>query len=184
MKTKHWEALDIEESKTPTRMETDFPYDYRNKQEIVTRFVFRNNKYNGFMWVFEDGSAHVSFKRNDRAAARDWREFMAIKNDLVGLDREAIEIYPSEANLVDAANEYHLWIYPPGVVSGMGFAKSEILEGYNAHDHAKYKQTGESGATQRSFDPRLPMGVGIRQQIIETAKQLIESGWTPEEEAE
>lgn len=179
---KHWEPLEIEQSLTPTEIETRFPYDYRKKQKIVRRFAFRNKKYNGWMWEFEDGSCHVSFKRNDRAAAKDWREFMAIKNDLVGIDREAIEIYPSEANLVDAANEYHLWVYPPGVISDMGFATGELLAGYNAHDHAKYRETGQSGATQREFDPNMPVGIGIRQQILEAAKELIKTGWTPEEE--
>lgn len=173
MKNKFWEPLEIVEDPNPNKVEEIAPYRYRKNQKIVRRLAFRNNKYNGWLWEFEDGSCHVSFKRNDRAAARDWREFMAIKNDLVGLDREAVEIYPSEFNLVDAANEYHLWIYPRGFMCEMGFEESEILEGYNGHDHAEYRMTGKSGATQREFDPNLPVGVGIRKQIAEVANKVV-----------
>ena len=54
---------------------------------------------------------HLSIKRLDKGAARDWRHFQQIKNELVGPNHEAFEIYPNEDRLVDAANQYHLWCF-------------------------------------------------------------------------
>lgn len=52
---------------------------------------------------------HLSVKRRDRAAVRDWRDLQRIKNELLGPEHEAVELYPAESRLVDAANQFHLW---------------------------------------------------------------------------
>ncbi len=51
----------------------------------------------------------LSIRRLDRAPARDWRDFQRIKNQLLGKEIEAIELYPAESRLVDTATQYHLW---------------------------------------------------------------------------
>jgi hypothetical protein len=51
----------------------------------------------------------LSIRRMDRQAARDWRHFQAIKNQLVGPECEAVELYPAESRLVDTATQFHLW---------------------------------------------------------------------------
>lgn len=51
----------------------------------------------------------LSIRRVDRQAARDWRHFQQIKNELVGPECEAVELYPAESRLVDTANQFHLW---------------------------------------------------------------------------
>lgn len=53
---------------------------------------------------------HLSIKRRDRQPARDWRHLQAIKNQLVGRDHEAVEIFPAESRLIDTANQTHLWV--------------------------------------------------------------------------
>jgi hypothetical protein len=63
----------------------------------------------------------LSIKRRDKKAIHDWRALQRIKNDLVGEEFEAIEIYPSESQLVDEANQYHLWVMPEGQVAPVGF---------------------------------------------------------------
>lgn len=55
---------------------------------------------------------HLSIRRHDRAAARDWRDFQRIKNQLAGPEWEGVEIYPAESRKVDGANQYHLWCLP------------------------------------------------------------------------
>lgn len=45
---------------------------------------------------------------NGAAIFRDWRHFQRIKNELIGEECEAIEIYPAESRLVDTSNKYHL----------------------------------------------------------------------------
>ena len=55
----------------------------------------------------------LSIKRIDRApvGVEQFRDFQRIKNELVGETHEAVELYPSEARLVDMANQYHLWCF-------------------------------------------------------------------------
>lgn len=43
-----------------------------------------------------------------------WRDGQRIKNELIGPERTAIEIYPPESQLVDSANMYHLFVLPEG----------------------------------------------------------------------
>jgi hypothetical protein len=62
----------------------------------------------------EAGAIWLSIKHNDRRAIRDWRHFQRIKNELAGAEREAVEIFPPESQLVDTANQYHLWVLPEG----------------------------------------------------------------------
>lgn len=74
------------------------------------RPTFRNDLYQ--VTVFDDGHiVHLSIKRNDRAPIHDWRDLQEIKNQLVGAENEAIEIYPAESKRVDSANQYHLWVF-------------------------------------------------------------------------
>ena len=44
-----------------------------------------------------------------------WRHLQRIKNELIGLERVAVEVYPPVSELVDQANMYHLWVLPEGV---------------------------------------------------------------------
>lgn len=43
-----------------------------------------------------------------------WAVKMQIKNELFGEKRAAIEVYPSQDRLVDAADTYHLWVFEKG----------------------------------------------------------------------
>lgn len=82
---------------------------------------------------------HLSIKRNDGAAVRDWRDFQRIKNELLGDEYEACELYPAESRLVDGANQFHLW-----AINGQfpfGFAERLVSEDNN------------DGVQQRDFDP-------------------------------
>lgn len=56
------------------------------------------------------GLIHLSIKRRDKAAIRDWRDFQRIKNELVGPEYEGVELYPAESRLVDSSNQYHVWV--------------------------------------------------------------------------
>jgi hypothetical protein len=55
---------------------------------------------------------HLNIRNRDgKAIFRDWRHFQEIKNQLVGNENEAIELYPAESRLVDYANSYHLFVH-------------------------------------------------------------------------
>jgi hypothetical protein len=58
-------------------------------------------------WKF----AHLNIRRRDgKAIFRDWRHFQWIKNQLIGAECEAVEMYPAESRMVDSNNKYHLWV--------------------------------------------------------------------------
>lgn len=54
----------------------------------------------------------LSIKRNDQAPIHDWRDLQEIKNMIVGPEYEAIELYPADDRVVDAANQFHLFVNP------------------------------------------------------------------------
>lgn len=83
----------------------------------------------------------LSIRRVDRSAVRDWRHFQEIKNMIFGPRFEAVELYPSSERLVDAANQYHLWVLrESGKRFGIGFQHQEI-------DY----RTGVGSSRQRAF---------------------------------
>ena len=89
---------------------------------------------------------HLSIKRRDKrpVGVEHFRDFQRIKNDLVGADHEAAEIYPAEDRLVDASNQYHLWcLEQAGVRFPFGFTDRMVLD---------HEQAAIGGAVQRPFD--------------------------------
>jgi hypothetical protein len=54
-----------------------------------------------------------------------WAEKQKIKDEIFGLDATAIEVFPARANLVDAANMYHLWVLPAGHALPFGIGKAD-----------------------------------------------------------
>jgi len=56
---------------------------------------------------------HLMICRMDDAPCRDWTIFQAIKNEIIGPEYEAIELYPAQSRLMDVFNKYHLWVLAP-----------------------------------------------------------------------
>jgi len=44
-----------------------------------------------------------------------WDELQAIKNEVVGEDAQAIEIYPAASDVVFEVPMRHLWVVPPDI---------------------------------------------------------------------
>lgn len=63
----------------------------------------------------------LMIQRHDQKLIRAWSDLQRIKNELVGPDRWAAELYPPASNLVDVANMYHLWVFPSGYSPPFGF---------------------------------------------------------------
>jgi len=70
----------------------------------------------------------LSFKNRDRSAHHDWRDIQRMKNELVGPEREAFEIYPAESRLHDTADQFHLWVLPAGESVPFGFDDRYVCE--------------------------------------------------------
>jgi hypothetical protein len=56
---------------------------------------------------------HLEISRRDETPIRDWQILQAIKNEVVGKQYEAVELYPAHSRLMDVHNKYHLWILAP-----------------------------------------------------------------------
>jgi hypothetical protein len=56
---------------------------------------------------------HLMITRHDKTPCHDWQVFQTIKNEIVGPQYEAVEIYPAQSRLMDRENKYHLWILGP-----------------------------------------------------------------------
>lgn len=69
--------------------------------------IRRTNADNGEGGVVE--MVHISVKRHDREVIHDWRDMQRIKNELLGPNCEAVELYPATDREVDTANQYHMW---------------------------------------------------------------------------
>jgi hypothetical protein len=90
--------------------------------------AYVNRYYSAFLYPRPDGSVMISIKPRDGGARHDWREFQWIKNELVGPEREAVELYPAESRLVDTANQFFLLVAPPGVHWPLGFLERSVCE--------------------------------------------------------
>ncbi len=64
---------------------------------------------------------HLSIKRIDKEPIHDWRDLQEIKTLLCGAEAEGLELYPAESRVIDGANQYHLWVVPPGQRIPFGF---------------------------------------------------------------
>ena len=81
----------------------------------VTGRLFENNQYQVIAREHPEGPfgpyVHLTIRSRDGSTRHDWRDFQRIKNELVGAEAEAVELYPAESRLVDTANHYHLWVF-------------------------------------------------------------------------
>jgi hypothetical protein len=52
-----------------------------------------------------------------------------IKNEILGPNVEAAELYPSEERLVDTSNQMHLFCLPEGMYFPFGYTERLVMEG-------------------------------------------------------
>jgi len=83
--------------------------------------------------------AVIGLSAKDETARHDWRHYQQIKNDLVGVDWEAVELYPAESRLKDPSNRFYLFCAPQGVFT-FGF-----------HEGRKVEAPRDGGPPQRPF---------------------------------
>lgn len=82
----------------------------------ITRFV-SNDKYSVQFYPHQTEWGEVLqllVRLHTGKPVRSWADMQRIKNELVGEDRTAIEVFPAESDLIDQANCYHLWVLPEG----------------------------------------------------------------------
>lgn len=103
-------------------MQTGLPLeDLKNALATITegREVWCNSRYQ--VLIFRDKSpVWLTIKHVDQSVQRSWRDLQRIKNELLGEEWEAVELFPQESRLVDQANQYHLWALDHRFDFGMG----------------------------------------------------------------
>lgn len=103
--------------------------------------LHRNGLYQVAKYDTDKEIIHLSIKRLDKAAVHSWRDLQWIKNQLVGPEHDAIEIYPAEDKLVDMANQYHLWVFAdPEYRIPIGFNEGRHADNMAADDAGKARQ--------------------------------------------
>ncbi len=97
-------------------IEADPPMLWRNDTyQVAARDVAARQGDAGTTWP---RMIHLSIKRIDKQPLHDWRDIQEIKNQIVGPEHEAVELYPAESRCVDLANQYHVWVIAE---EGVGF---------------------------------------------------------------
>lgn len=66
---------------------------------------------------------HLWIRRHDGEMVRSWSDMQRIKNELVGPERVAVEVFPPVDELVDQANLAHLWVLPEGFSLPFGLGR-------------------------------------------------------------
>ena len=148
-----WQPLQLSESSNPERY-TQYGIEPPDR-------VYGNDLYSVFVReIGQHGALHISFHRRNRAAVHDWRHIQAIKNEVAGPERLAIEVYPPESKLTDQSNEYHLWVLPPGAEEGFPFLIPAGDSNIMTQEEGDLKY-GRIGGKQRNWQPGIPTGKGL-----------------------
>ena len=97
-------------------------------QRMTSIHVYENDAYRVEV-RYNPPFVHLDIRRHDGGDCKNWRELQQIKNELVGPEHEAVELFPAESRLVDTANQYHLWVHvSPDYRFPFGFAQRCVLE--------------------------------------------------------
>ena len=80
--------------------------------------VYRNSQPPRDGWP---AMTYLSIRRLDRKPVHRWQDLQEIKNQIVGPEHEAVELYPAESRKVDTANQYHLWVIAEPIRFPFGF---------------------------------------------------------------
>jgi hypothetical protein len=101
---------------------------------IAEETLWQNDTYQVSVRDLDEEGRHLSIKRIDQEPIHDWRDLQRIKNELLGPECEAVELYPAESRCVDSANQYHLWgTADPAYRFGFGFEQRMVTEETGSH---------------------------------------------------
>jgi hypothetical protein len=90
--------------------------------------TFYNGKYQAILKRTDD-LITLSIRREDRRPIIDWRDVQWIKNQLLGPEVEAVQLFPAESRLVDTSNQYYLFANAlPGYQFPFGFTERMVTE--------------------------------------------------------
>ena len=85
--------------------------------DLISDETWGNDRYTVSVHLLDgdrDGFVELAVHNHNRTPHVPWRHLQQIKNEVLGPDREAVQLFPAEDRLVDTANEYWLYVYPVG----------------------------------------------------------------------
>lgn len=138
---------------SPTYMATVYPDGLPTDCDRIE--VWGNDQYEATVECYTNGWAYITLKRYDRHAVRDWRHLQSIKNEVVGPEREAFELFPAESRLLDTSNQYHLWVLPEGDSIPLGQSGRAIN---TPREIRAFNEEHGGKARQRDWQPGLSTG--------------------------
>ncbi len=89
--------------------------DYPVAENVYRTFL--NNRFHVQIYRIETGWGEVlqlTVGRHGDLGQPSWSELQRIKNELIGRERVAVQVFPAESHLVDQADLLHLWVLPKG----------------------------------------------------------------------
>ena len=117
--------------------------------------VFLNSRYQVTVYRYDTAWGELTWLaivNRDRSARHDWRDFQRIKNELLGPEIEAFEIYPAESRLVDTNNQFHLFCLPMGRTIPVGYVERDVCDLVKgAHKQRPFDELPE-GLNERDMD--------------------------------
>jgi hypothetical protein len=94
-----WERVSFPRGSAGNRWAAEFDTAHRNRVFAVLERAL------------PDGGRHLMISSLS-GVRPTWWETQRIKNEIAGADTTAVEIYPPQAEVVDDADAYHLWVLP------------------------------------------------------------------------
>lgn len=93
-----------------------------------TAEYWRNSIFTVVKYRLGSGWFRLRIEASDgRPVDRNWPLFQAIKNQLLGPECEALELYPAESRKVDEANMYHMYgVADPAVKFSFGMTPVDL----------------------------------------------------------
>lgn len=100
---------------------------YERDADHFRPYGFLNNRYS--VQISDEATdwglvIHLWIRRHDGEMVRSWADMQRIKNELVGEERVALEVFPATSQLIDNANIAHLWVLPEGFSLPFSLKKS------------------------------------------------------------
>lgn len=135
--------------------------------------AFANGKYQAILKYCSDHTI-LTIRREDRRPVTDWRDVQWIKNQLLGPEVEAVQLFPAESRLVDTSNQFYLFAFNrEGYRFPFGFRDRRVSE--------EISVTVEGGgrSRQRPFAEHV-IPADLKESEALLAEELREVGLVPE----
>ena len=83
---------------------------YPQLEHVTKHWQSQNGEYR-ILYDEVQGFKHLRIRRLDNQPIRDYMILQEIKNDLLGIDVIAVEVFPKDSDFVNNSHTYHLWTW-------------------------------------------------------------------------